>query len=321
MSTPVIPTVIRGPGIITFNSFAYYFKDSISIKPARRTWDVPTDMFGKVDTRHESVMVDIEVTPAGEMKSLVKFYPYGPTSLVAASPVGNSIFTGSDLPLVIQTKAGLTITFARGGIAKMPTLYLSPRKTAFGSMTFSCLGKRASQQTSTAWLKAISSTAFSDTSFDDTKIKSDIYTATLGSRSAPYNAIGARTGFEIEPSYAVDDVPDDNVGIADRIITDVGWKARFAPNNLTQAQIDAIANWDGADAILPGQSVSRGPSSVAENLIMAADVMTATLATVGITQTEHGVGVKVDQNGMIEFVARQTFTTGAPNAMATLTLN
>lgn len=321
MSVPVIPSVIRGPGIITYNGYSFYFKDDIKIRPARGTTAVTADMFGTLDMRHASVMVDIEATPAGMLTSLAKYYPYGPTSLVPASSVGNSIFTAADVPLVIATKAGLTITFARGGIAQMPTLFLSPRKTAFGPMRFSALGKRASLQTTVAWLKAIANQAFADTSFDDSKMKTDVFTGTLGVRAAPYNAIGARQGFEIDLALSLDDVPDDNVGIADRIITDITAKCRFAPNNLTQAQLDAIASYDGADAIIPGQSVARGPAGVAEDLTIAADVLAATLHTVGLTSNENGVGVKVDQNGNVEFFARQTFTAGVVNPLVTLTLN
>jgi hypothetical protein len=321
MSTPVIPTVIRGPGIILFNSFAYYFKEAMTIRPRRGTTAIADDFHGTIDMRHESVMVDIEATPAGELKSLANFYPYGPTNLVAASPIGNSIFTGADVPLVIATKAGLTMTFARGGIARMPSLFLSPRKTVFGTMGFSAIGMRAQQQTTDGWLKAIAAADFGDTSFDDTRMLTDVYAATLGSRAAPYDAIGARQGFELEPVLGLDDVPDDNVGVADRIITDVGWKCRFAPNNLTMAQVDAIANWDGADAIIPGQSVARGPAGAAEDLIISADALTATLHTAGLTQQEIGVGVKVDMNGNIEFFARQTFTSGVANPFVTLDLH
>ncbi len=320
MSTPVLPTIIRGPSIITFNGASYYFKDGVTVKPNRKAFQILTDFFGPIDNRLESMMVDIEGTPAGEMETLVKYYPYGPTSLVAASDVGNSIFTASDVPLVLATKAGLTTTWQRGGIAKSPTLFLSPRKTAYGSMVFSALGKRATQPTTATYWKAVASTSFTNVAFDDTKVITDIYKAVLGSRASPYDAIGARTGFELEPVYDLDDVPDDNVGIADRFLTGHQWKARFAPNNLSEAQVDVLALLQDTDAIKVGQSLSRGPSSVKENLVITADALVATLNAVGVMSTEQGFGVKVDRNGMIEFVTRQTFTTGAPDPLVTLAL-
>jgi hypothetical protein len=321
MSTPVLPTIIRGPAIITFNSMSYYFKEGVSVKPVKKTTEILTDFFGRIDSRLESIMVEIEGTPAGELRSAAKFYPYGPSNISAASAVGSSIFTASDLPLVLATKAGLTTTFSRGGIAKSPTLFLSPRKTAYGSMVFRAIGKRSTQQTTSTWLKAIASASFTDTTFDDSKVKTDIYSAALGSRSSPYNAMGARTGFELEPVYELDDAEDDGVGIADTFITSVAWKLRFAPNNLTEAQLDTLANWQDTDAIIPGQSLSRGPSGAKESLVITADALSATLNAVGIQQVENGFGVKVDRNGMVEWVTRQTFTTGAPDPLITLVFN
>lgn len=319
MSTPVLPLVIRGSGCVTLNGFAYYWKDALTIKPVRKTFTVESDYAGPLDDRVTSLMVDIEFTPVGMMTSLVKFYPYGPSNLVSALSVGSSIFGGPGVnnPATIATKAGQTIAYNRAGIYKSPTLYLSPNKTAFGPMTIRAIGKSGVLPTDAAYLKTIASTAFSDTSFDPTKIVTDIYSASLGSRSSPYNAMGARSGFEIEPVYSMEDVPDDGIGIADTTLTGVRWKCRFAPNNLTEAQVDALANWQGTSAIIPGQSVSRDN----ESLIMNADVMTASLFNVGVISGEHGVGVKKDRNGMIEFITKQTFTAGVAQPQVSLLLN
>jgi hypothetical protein len=319
MSTPVIPLIIRGSGCVLFNSAVYYWTDKLTIKATRPTFEVPSDFFGNIDTRAGGgAMVDIEFTPVGQIAGLVKYYPYGPSNLVAASSVGNSILGGA---LVIATKAGQTITYSRAGIYKSPTLQLSPRKTAFGPMTFRAMNKITVPPTDAAALKAIASASFTDASFDPTKIVSDVYTASIGERSAPFDAVGARNGFELEPVYKIEDAQDDNVGVADAHLTDITWKLRFAPNNLTEAQVDSLAMWQGADAILSGESVARGPGSTPEDIIVDADFLTATIHKVGVVTAEGGYGVKVDRNGNLEFAQQMSFTAGAPDPLVTLTLN
>lgn len=318
MSTPVLPTIIRGPAIVQFGSYSFYTAGDIRRRVTRTTVPTATDFHGRIDETLASTMIDLEFTPAGELESLVKYFPFGPSNLVATSSIGNSILTGA---CTIHTKAGQTIAFNRAGISKSPTLQLGPRVTPFGSMTISAIGKAATQPTDAAYFKTIASATFANTDFDETKIIKDIYSAALGSRLTPFNAIGARNGFEFEVAYDLDNVEDDNVGIADRVLTGITATCRFAPNNLTEAQVDELMALQDSDAILPGQSISRGPSSAAEDLVLTSDVLDATLHNAGVRTAEGGYGVKVDRNGNVEFVAKMTFTTGAPNPLFTLTLN
>jgi hypothetical protein len=318
MSTPVLPTVIRGPAIIQFGSYSFYTAGDIRRRYVRTTNPTAADFYGRVDETLASGMVDLEFTPAGEIESLIKYFPFGPSNLVATSSIGNSILTGV---CTIHTKAGQTIAFNRAGISKSPTLTLGPRAMPYGSMTISAIGKAATQPTDAAFWKTIASLAFSDTGFDPSLIVKDIYSAELGSRSAPFDAMGARNGFEFEVAYELENAEDDNVGVADRILTGMTATCRFAPNNLTEAQVDELASLQGADAILPGQSISRGPSGTAEDLTIASDVLTAILHNAGVRSVEGGYGVKVDRNGNIEFAARMTFTAGAPNPLFSLTVN
>ncbi len=320
MSSSVLPVVIRGSGCLIANSYAFYWKDNCTVKLARATDVIPSDFFGPLDDRMKSQAVDISFTPVGMMPTTnagwAKYYPYGPTAMVTASSVGSSIFTGTG---VLATAAGVQTTYERVGILKSPSLMLSPRKTAFGPMTFRCINQINVQPTSATALVSIASAAFTDASFDPTKIITDIYTASLGSRGAPYSAMGARNGFEIEPVYETSDAEDDNVGIADTLLSGIRFKTRFAPNNLTEAQVQALANWQGTGAIIPGMSVAAGVSGTPENLIIDANSHTAMVYAVGVTSSEHGFGVKVDRNGQIEFAQQYLFTTGVPNALLALT--
>jgi hypothetical protein len=315
MPTPILPSIIRGPAIATFGAYSFYFQGAISVKPSRPTWDPDSDMFGKLGPRAAGLPVwEISGTPVGELESLAKYFVRGPSNLVATNPVGSSLFTGA---MVIHTKAGQTITFARAGIAKMPPLMLSPRKTAFGGMTFRAIGESNVQATETTWAKVLAASGFTDTGFDASKVITDIYSAALGGRGAPFDAMGAREGFEIEPELELEEVQDDNVGLADVLIASISCKCRFAPNNLTEAQIDELANWHGADAVLPGESLGK----LAEDLVITGDSLVATLHRAGVVSSEHGYGVKVDRNGNVEFAATHSTTNGALNPLFSLALS
>jgi hypothetical protein len=316
MSTPVLPVIIQGPGVIRHNSFTYFFgREGAKLTLTRQTDQTEDDFHGIVgETAIGGPMVDLSFTPTGMIKSLIKPYPYGPSSLVAGFYSGRSILTGS---VVIATKAGQVLTWARGGISQSPELSLRPRGKAFGAMTISMLNKIDTAQTDAAVLKAISAASFAETSFDETTIVKDLYTATLGSRSAPFDAIGARTGFVLKPIYDIIDVPDDHVGVADKLLNAVGWGVSFEPNNLTEAQVDELCAWQGADAVLAGQSIGKA----AEDLIIDADFLTATLHNVGFTKASHGYGSTQARNQGIEGKAVMTFNAGVPNPLISLVIN
>ncbi len=319
MADPVIPVVIRGPAVIIRDSNTFYTQGNIAVKRKRPTFDVVSDMFGKIDTRVAGVEVtEIEFTPVGEIENMAKYFPYGPTSLVSTVSIGTSIFGAADVSTVIHTKAGQTITYSRTAITKTPTLNLSPKKTIYGPMTITAIGKSSTQPNTDGYIKTIAATAFSDTSFDPTKIKTSIYSAALGTRTAPYNAMGAREGFEVECALETDEVQDDSWGVVDMILASMKWTCKFAPNNLTEAQVDALVNSQGTSVIKVGESVAKGPAGVAENLVITGDNLVVTLNNVGIVTAEHGYGAKIDRNGTIEFTTKAGFTTGAMTAMASL---
>lgn len=315
----VLPVIIRGPAIVTFNSMVFYVRGDIRDSFKRETFTVEDDFHGIIGVRSAGHgMRTITFQPAGELKTLAKYWPYGPSSLVAgASAIGGSIFTG---PLVIHTKAGKTYTYPKAGMARMPSLFLGTKKPIIGPMEFHVIGDYSTTPTDTDFFETIASSAFSDTSFDAAKIVYGLYSAALGSRSAPYNAIGAREGFTFEPTITLEQCLDDNVGVADELLTSVSWRCKFAPNNLTREQLDTLVQLQDTNVILPGEDVGRGPGGTPEDLVVSGPGLTATLHKAGIVSTDGGFGTKIDVNGEIEFANSMSFTTGVANALVTLTL-
>ncbi|MCX6896328.1 MAG: hypothetical protein NTZ16_12685 [Verrucomicrobia bacterium] len=315
MSTPILPTVLRSPAIFVLDGVVYYFDQSgAKVKTTRGTVAVKDDMFGIVGNASEGgPVVDITFTPTAMIRNLDKMLPFSGAG-IAGWYAGQSIFKGVGY---FHTKAGTKTAYARAGILKPPTLYLHPTKPFFGPMTVRCLNKIDVQPTDAAALATLSATAFDDASFDETLLARDVYSAALGARIAPFNAMGGRDGFEIEPIFNTEDVKDSNLGTVETLITEIGYKARFAANNLTEAQLAELANWQGASAIIAGQDVAV----LDEDLVIDGDPITVTLYKAGVTMAENGYGVKLDRNGQIEFVNRMSFAAGVPNPLIDLTVN
>lgn len=336
MSRPIIPSIIRGPAIVTFNGQAYYTQGDIKVTRERTTFDIIPDFFGKIETRMAAMKVKLTFTPVGELGTdasledeIEKYWPHGPiTHGVTLIPwgYGGSICNG---PVTITTNrtAGVDpdpiITYEKAAITKPPTLYLSTKKTFWGPMEITAIGNIAATSglLDEAYIKTQETPAeFADVSFNPDRVLTEVYSAAIGVRGGAYAAVGCRDGFEIEPQLEVDEVQDDNVGIADLRLLSIGYRLRFAPNNLTEAQVDALVMDQDANAILAGETVAKGPGGgtpVAENIVITGSHLVLTMHKAGIVTAEHGYGVKVDNNGNIEYVNRTSFTLGAPTALIT----
>lgn len=316
MSTPILPTVLRGPAIILRDSMAFYVEGDIKYKYVRKTHKVSSDEVGRVRDVMAGGMIEIDFTPAALFKTLGKYYPYGPSSLVAASSVGTSIFGAAAVPCVIHRKAGQTITFTRSGVSKCPPMHLGPGKPGFGGMGISVIGKAAVQVTDAAYWRTVASAAFADATFDPADIFSGLYSAALGERTTPLDAIGARTGFDFECGLSLKDVEDDNVGVCDRFLTEISPKLKFAPNNLTQDQLAELIGLQGSDAMACGESLGRDE----EDLVVTGDDLTLTLHNAGCVSADGGFGMGADAVGETEWVPELKFDAGAPLPLFTMAL-
>ncbi len=319
MSNPVLPVIKRGAGIFVHNSLAYYFDQSGGgVSVSRATEQVTDDHFGRLgETSHGTPVGEVSLTPTGMIRSLAKLYPYGPAIIEGVTRgwyAGQSIFNGTGY---FHMKNGDKALYARAGVYKSPTLMLSSRKQVFGGMSFRFINKIDVPPTDGAVLKTVSNASFTDVTFDESLIVKDNYTATLGARSTPFDAMGAREGFELEATYGLTEVPDDGVGVADILVDSVAWRCKFAPNNLTEAQLDELCSWQGTNAIVAGQDVTF----LDEDLIIDGGPLTVTMHKVGVVKAENGYGVKKDRNGNIELVNRMTFTAGVPDPLITMAIN
>ncbi|GEM_PF-1905727 len=327
MSNPVLPTIIVSPAIVTWNGCSYYTKAGIKSEYKRETFTVESDTDGKIDERMKSQITEISFQPVGMIKlggdsALAAFFPY------SVSAIGKSIFTGltgADLPLVIATKfggtgnLGQTITFPKAGVSKLPQLRLKPTDTLFGDMAFTCIGDATVQpNTASAWA-TLASTTFADTTFDETMIVTDSYSAAFG--AAPYNSMGSMAGFEMDIALETAQIAADDYGIADIILKGLTATAKFAPSNLTETQVQTLLAAQGSGYVFPGQSLAK----TATDLVITgsgngAKTLTATIHNAG--PKEAGFMYNIDKHRLdaIGFTSKRTWTAGAANPLFSFTV-
>lgn len=304
-----IPSVIRTRAVIEYNGFFIHSQGDITLKRERQTSPTPTDWAGNIGDTFVSETVSVDFQPAGMIRDEESYYPWGPSSIVAASSVGSSLYSKGTLKIHTPTQV---IIWERAGMITMPSLSLNPRTSAFGSMGFKCLGKAATAPTDTKFWKEYTSATYDDSAsgkFDTSMILKGLYSAT-------YNSVtyGARSGFEIRPFIETTEVTDDNIGVVDDIITSIGCECTFSPNNKAEADIDTLMRSQGVGAMLPGQFMDQ--STLGDLIIgTAGEPLIFTLHNAGITSAAHGYGTGADRNQEVRFVARQTFTAGVASPL------
>lgn len=309
-----LPVLIISPAIITWNGHTYYTKVGIKSEYKRETFKITTDIDGDIDERMKTQMQVVSFQPVGAAADMTGYFPYG------VADVGKSIFTGTNLPLVIVTKfggtsnLGQTITYPRAGCSKFPQLRLKNTDTLFGDMEFTCLGDPTVQPNAAGTWETIASATFADTTFDETKLVTDIYTAAYG--SSPFATMGSMAGWEVDITSELSQIHADDFGITDMILKSLTATAKFAPSNLTQANISTLLNNQTTGYIYPGQSLSKSNTDlVITGSGNGAVTLTVTIKNAGPKQAGFMYGVDKHRLEAVEFTSKRTWTSGVGNAL------
>lgn len=326
-----LPTIIQGPAVVVLDGVGIYSEGDITLKRSRETVN-PKGQLGNLGERFKSEKTVISFKPIGLYDETVfpKLCPYGTAAETVAS--GASAMPG--FPVCTKTVVVHSIiqdkkwTFAKAGVTKMPTITASAGKTLFGDIEITAIGDPTKEPDAADFSAVISSTADWGTGLDESKIVTMPWSLAVGSRSSPFNAIGAQEGFELSLDMSVKEIFDENMGIASIILENVEPKLKFAPNNLTALQIDELCHWgvvtSGNDNLKPGQAIARGfgtsNSYAAENYVLTATDPTGralilTLYAAGAKDYDAALGVGIQQHRSIMAVPMQKFTSGVKQKM------
>src|SRR6185503_12909479 len=296
------PTIIQGPACVSWNSYDFYTRGNVTINYRYDTWNPNTAAYGKLGARFKSRMAEVAFTPAG-MYTAATAVKYWPNS---QADVGKSIFGSAPASVAIAPLTGNKVTFVRGGVSKWPALKLSPLGTVWQEMSFLCLGDPALDPTNAAHVQSIGATAFPAT-FDETKMISPRYTASFtGADGAALNGVEPDDeGFRVEPIFETRAMTLANFGMVDSIITSIGWRARFRPLSLTEAQISAAVGLQGSTVVQPGDAIGR-----ATDLVIAGTGLTWTGKRAGLVDAALVYGPGEWRQGEVAFVGKSQFSAG-----------
>lgn len=324
MSVQIVnPVVIQGPAYIGTGGVIMYVETDIQVEEIVESW-TPKTTVADAGQRHKSRIFKLSYMPVGMLTSALLNYFYE-AHLAPQTYVGRSIFPVSNQAVTIYSVAeNMTYGYVRGGIGKPPDLFCGPGKTLFGAMELHCIGATGVSPTNANFIKQTSGgLGAPDTSFDVTKIKTDIYTGAIGNQGAPFNALGSMDGFQFKFGYKTKSIPAGDVGIADIILDSEGFdlSTQFAPSNLTEANLDSLIGYQGAAAVLPGQAY--GASAAAGNLVLTGVVygwaFTAAMMGSRSVKRIYQIGEHRFPKGALEMVNQLANTNGVPNPLFSFT--
>lgn len=307
-----------GPATIKIGSGPrLYSAEGVNLKLATRTRDLVSDMHGSLGKILQSRSVVLTLKEIGRISSA-----FLSSLLPSGLAIGASIFTAADVPIEVWTLAGQKITWTCGAVTKFPVLTFSANKEIYagGDLEITCLGARttsgATSPTSAGHWNTIASTAFADTTFDETLIKRYLYTAAYG--ESPFDAMTAQDGFTVEIDQQTEELMDDNIGLADIFLKGITASARFIPSNLAEGDLWTLLQLQGASALRPGMLINGGGAN--DFVITGDDGDTNFSLTLNKPGFHDGATLYTTgklRAGEIMCTASRTFTTGVSDALFT----
>lgn len=289
-------SIIRGPGTVVYGGKAFFDASGISAEIESATSEIPSSTSGSIATIKTDQTGKISFTPCGQLAAdlLALLYPYG------SPTVGSSVCGSADRPLVVHSLAGTKVSFVNAVLSKMPEIYLSPIRTAFGSAEFSAaLGLAKAPGDADAFYK-VEQAAYDSGAPDPEGITGVQYAGTFGDLSIP----DTLEGWTITPEVTLKPVTVDSVGTIDWTIAGVSCTATCTPVGLTEAQILAALPVSGARGSMIG-----GESDL---VVSGAGGLKVTLKNASLVRGPLQWGTTTLRVGELGFTAHRSFKDGVP---------
>lgn len=288
-------TILRGPGTVKFGGVTVFDANGITCEIESATQGLPSSISGEIGTIKTDQTGKISFTPCGQISAaiLAAIYPY------ASAAIGSSACGAADTPCVVHGMSGTRVTLVNCCVRKMPEIYLSPVKTAFGSVELAAALGLAKGPTDDAALYTVEQAAYDAGAPDPTGITGVAYAGTFGALSIPDTA----DGWTITPEVTLNPVSTDTLGTIDWTVASVGCTAKCTPLGLTEEQILAA---------LPATR-ARGSLIGGDDLVVTGEG--------GLKVTLHGASLVTGplqwgnttlRAGEIGFTAHRSFAGGVP---------
>lgn len=294
-------TILRGPGTVKFGGATVFDANGITCEIESATQGLPSSISGEIGTIKTDQTGKISFTPCGQISAaiLAALFPY------ASAAIGSSACGAADTPCVVHGMSGTRVTLVNCCVQKMPEIYLSPVKTAFGSVELAAALGLAKGPTDAAALYTVEQAAYDAGAPDPTGITGVAYAGTFGALSIPDTA----DGWTITPEVTLQPVSTDTLGTIDWTVASVGCTAKCTPLGLTEEQILAA---------LPATR-ARGSLIGGDDLVVTGEG--------GLKVTLHGASLVTGplqwgntqlRAGELGFTAHRSFADGVPGPVFTV---
>ena len=289
-------SIIRGPGTVVYGGKAFFDASGISAEIESATSEIPSSISGSIATIKTDQTGKISFTPCGQLAAdlLALLYPYG------SPTVGSSACGSADRPLVVHSLAGTKVSFVNAVLSKMPEIYLSPIRTAFGSAEFSAALGLAKAPGDADAFYTVEQAAYDSGAPAPEGITGVQYAGTFGDLSIP----DTLEGWTITPAVTLEPVTVDSVGTIDWTIAGVSCTATCTPVGLTEAEILAALPVSGARGSMIG-----GESDL---VVSGAGGLKVTLMKASLVRGPLQWGTTTLRAGELGFTAHRSFAGGVP---------
>ncbi len=302
-------TILRGPGLVVYDSTTIHTVGDVTAAPEVTRFDVQTSRSGVVDQRVGDAMWKVGLTPAGVWNTtlLGKLFPHlNPT-------IGASVFGASDRALSIagvNQTTGNKITLSAAAVTKCPAIIPSAGKTLFGAMEFTGLRTNDSAWSTDNTLVTVGNETVSAADADRDDILTQPYDAAWGSLLAD---IETETGWTISTELRFAPVTTDRQGTVDMTVEGVSVLAKCVP---VAATLTNIVN----NMPLQGTSMARGVSTRtrSDTLTISGTGVEVVLNHAALVQGGFRFGGTTLRQNEVGFVAHRTISTGVYGALMTL---
>jgi hypothetical protein len=314
-------SLVRGPSKNTFNGGSCFSKEDFEIKVNKETLVLNTSAHGRVDERVIEVQEEASITPDGRWTTAILDAFINP---FANMVVGQSLLTSTDKPFVASGSDGAVHTMIAACVTKLPDIYLSAKKTMFGSMTIKGFRQLAKGWTDASSIHTIGTGgSLTDSTWNPLNIVVQPYSATWGS-VAGFSGFDTQDGWTISFNLSTEEIEVDSTGKIDIAFKSLEVMAKCTPVGPSSAQILAAANvqgLSGANGMVRGYSLQNdGSGGVTPDLVITGSDGSSlvTIKAAGLKSYGYQFGATKLRVGEVGFVASRLFPSGAQAALFTL---
>lgn len=303
----------RGPAIVTWNGGVFFMRDSLIPKHSPVWKPVGCTHLGQIDKYRSDMVIKHQLQLFGLWSNLDKLFP----SALLNPVVGTSLF-GTDLPLVIQAKDGMTVTYANTQLTKLVDVFLGVDEEMFSAtVEFTSLISNTALVTGGPEIAGAyftrASTAYAEATFALTNFLKTRWTAVWTGKTGFTSFIGEK-GFHI--SWALDLKPHvvDGYGTVEMVIGEGGLVGtmKCVPIGPTAAQSDTAQANHAANGTLLG----AGGADLTMTALAGTHVVL--LKTANLVETSSAFGIEPLRVNEHTWETTRVVTSGAVAGVATV---